>query len=189
VLLIVFLIVASQIFLMQFLFNRDGMVIYHWWVIDLYSGAFPAALLGTLRTIAVSVTAIQMMTWTASEDATLMLVSWGVPYRYAMLVTMTERFLPLLKDEYASIVESQAVRGVPTNGVINKVKMLPSTLMPFLYRAVRRTSEIALSMELRGFGKSKTRTFAKDLQPALAEYLFGVLLICTFIVLHFYFHI
>lgn len=189
VLLIVFVIVASQLFLMQLLFNREGIVIYHWWIIDIYSGAFSAAVLGTLRTVAVSVAAIQMMTWTPSEDATLMLVHWHIPYRYAMLVTMTERFLPLLKEEYASIVESQAVRGVPANGVINRLKMLPATLMPFLYRAIRHTSEIALSMELRGFGKSKTRTFTKDLQPALAEYFLGILLIFAFIVFHFYFHI
>lgn len=189
VLLIVFVIVASQLFLMQLLFNREGVIIYQWWIIDIYSGAFSAAILGTLRTIAVSVAAIQMMTWTPSEDITLMLVGWHVPYRYAMLVTMTERFLPLLKEEYASIVESQAVRGVATNGIVNKLKMLPATLMPFLYRAIRHTSEIALSMELRGFGKSKTRTFAKDLQPSLAEYFLGILLIFAFIVFHFYFHI
>lgn len=189
VLIIIFLLVASQIFLMQLLFNREGVMIYHWWLISVYSGAVPAALTGTFRTVAISVAAIQMISWTSSEDATLMLVSWHVPYRYAMLVTMTERFLPLLKEEYASIVESQAVRGVPTDGVVNKLKMLPTTVMPFLYRAVRHTSEIALSMELRGFGKNRTRTFGKDLRPTAAEIVTGVLLMLGFCVSNFYFHI
>lgn len=185
-LLIIFLIVASQLFLMQLLFNREGAVIWEWWIISIYSGAPAAAVLGTMRTIAVSVAAIQMMTWTPSEDAALMLICCRVPYRYAMLVTLTERFLPLLKEEYASITKSQAVRGVPADGLIRQVQMLPATVMPFLYRAIRRTGEIALSMELRGFGKSKTRTFSKDLRLSNVEKICCFLLPVVFVVFNFY---
>ena len=189
VLLIIFAVVASQIFMMQFLFNREGAMVWQWGILKVYSGALPAALIGTLRTVSLSLSAIQMLTWTSSEDAVLMLVSWGVPYRYAMLVTMAERFLPLLKSEYAAIRESQAVRGVAVDGVINQLKMMPSTMMPFLYRAVRHTSEIALSMELRGFGRSKERTFMRELRPAMPEIAGAVLLLAVFCVSNFYFHI
>lgn len=189
ILLLLFLIIASQLFLMQLLFNREGAVIWQWGIIEIYRGAFSAALLGVLRTVAVSLSAIQMMTWTPSEDAVLMLIGYRVPYRYAMLITMAERFLPLLKEEYASISESQAVRGVAAAGLVNRLKMLPLTVMPFLYRALRRTSEIALSMELRGFGKSDTRTFSKELRLTAAEIVCCFLLLIAFLVLNFYFHI
>jgi energy-coupling factor transport system permease protein len=186
---VVFLIVASQIFLMQLLFNREGSVIWHWWIVDVYSGAPAAALLGALRAVAVSVPAIQMAAWTRSEDIALMLVSWRVPYRYAMLATLAERFLPLLKEEYASVVESQMVRGAADNGIKNKIELLLATSMPFLYRAARCASEIALSMELRGFGKSDTRTFSRELHPSAAEVFCGALLIFVFCLFNFYFHI
>jgi energy-coupling factor transport system permease protein len=188
-LLLIFLIVASQLFLMQLLFNREGVVIWQWGIIEIYSGAMSAALLGVLRTVAISLSAIQMMTWTPSEDAVLMLIGYRVPYRYAMLITMAERFLPLLKEEYASISDSQAVRGVAATGLINRIKMLPLTVMPLIYRAIRRTSEIALSMELRGFGKSETRTFSKELCLTTTEIICCFLLLIAFIVLNFYFHI
>lgn len=189
VLFVLFLIVASQIFLMQLLFNREGTLIAHWWVISIYSGAVPAALLGTFRTVAVSCAAIQMLSWTSSDDAVLMLVSWKVPYRYAMLISMAQRFFPLLRDEYQSIVQSQAVRGVPINGVKNQIKILPVTFLPFLYRAIRHTSDIALSMELRGFGRTKHRTFMKDLHLSVPEILFTVSLLALFFVNCFYFHL
>ena len=117
VLIVIFLIVASQIYVMQLLFGREGELIWKWWIISVYSGSIPAATLGTLRTVAVSFAAIQMICWTSAEDVVLMLRSWHVPYRYAMLVTMTQRFFPLLKGEYQSIVQSQAVRGVDTDTV------------------------------------------------------------------------
>ena len=189
ILLIVFAIVASQIFTMQFLFNREGVLVWQSGIIKVYSGALPAALAGTLRAVSLSLSAAQMLTWTSSEDAVLMLAGWGVPYRYAMLVSMAERFLPLLKAEYAAIRESQAVRGVAVDGVINQLKILPSTMMPFLYRAVRRTSEIALSMELRGFGKSEKRTMMRERSPATLEIIGTIILLAVFCVSNFYFHI
>lgn len=189
VLLVLFLVVASQIYLMQILFNREGTVIAQWWIFSLYSEAIPTATLGTLRTMAISFAAIQMLSWTSADDAVLMFISWKVPYRYAMLISMAQRFFPLLKDEYNSITESQAVRGVPTDGVKNKIKVLPTTFLPFLYRAIRHTSDIALSMELRGFGKTKQRTFMKELHLSRGEILVMVLFVLLFLVTHFYFHI
>jgi energy-coupling factor transport system permease protein len=187
--LIAFAIVASQIFTMQILFNREGVPVWQYGIIKVYSGALPAGIAGTLRAVSLSLPAIQMLTWTSSEDAVLMLTGLGVPYRYAMLVTMAERFLPLLKAEYAAIRESQAVRGVAIDGVIGQLKILPKAMMPFLYRAVRRTSEIALSMELRGFGKSEKRTFMKELHPTAPEIIGAVILLAAFCVSNFYFHI
>ena len=63
------------------------------------------------------------------------------------------------------------------------------TFLPFLYRAIRRTSEIALSMELRGFGRSKERTFMKDLHYWPAEIALSIALVLLFLVLNIVFHI
>ena len=81
------------------------------------------------------------------------------------------------------------MRGVPTDGVKNQIKVLPTTFLPFLYRAIRHTSEIALSMELRGFGKTKRRTFMKDLHLTIPEIAFMILLVAVFIVTRFCFYI
>lgn len=184
-LIVVFLLVASQVFLMQLLFGREGEMIAHWHFISVYSGSVPAAVMGTLRTMTVSLSAIQLFGWTSAEDAVLMLRSFKVPYRYAMLVTMAQRFFPLLKEEYRTIQESLEVRGRETDTVIQKIRILPQTMLPFLYRSLRRTSDIALSMELRGFGYSNERTFSKELCCKPSEQRLAALLIILFILCNF----
>ncbi|MCG1025171.1 energy-coupling factor transporter transmembrane component T [Dehalobacter sp.] len=163
ILLPVMLLVASQILVIQLLFCRDGELVWQWGILSVYTGAIPAAALGISRTAAVTLAAVQFMTWTSATDAALMLIAWGVPYRYAMLVVMTKRFFPLMQKEYLAISESQSVRGYPSEGIKNRIKNLPLTFMPLLYRTVRHTSDIALAMELKGYGRSKQRTFGKQL--------------------------
>lgn len=163
ILLPVMLLVASQILIIQLLFCRTGVPVWQWGILAVYSGAVPAALLGITRTAAVTFAAVQFMTWTAAADVTLMLISWHVPYRYAMLVVVAKRFTPLIRTEFRAITESQSVRGVPAEGILGKIKNLPLTIMPLLFRAIRHSSDIALAMELKGFGRSKERTFGKQL--------------------------
>lgn len=176
ILTLVLLIVATQLAVIQLLFNRDGTLLWQWWILKLYSGALPAAALGFLRTSALAYAGVQFISWTSSLDATLMLRSWHLPYRYAMLVGIAARFFPLMQKEYTAISQSQTVRGLPTEGFKNKVKALPPTLFPLLYRALRRASDTALSMELRGFGCSGERTFTKELSLRLWEKIGIVLL-------------
>ena len=73
------------------------------------------------------------------------------------------RFLPLMKAEYISIIDSQRTRGLKMESAWDNLKAILPTFMPFLYRAVRRSTETALAMELRGYGRSKTRTFSSSL--------------------------
>ncbi len=177
----VMLLVASQIIVIQLLFCRDGELVWQWGIVSVYTGAIPAAALGITRTVAITFAAVQFMTWTSATDAALMLISWHVPYRYAMLVVMTKRFFPLMQKEYLAISESQSVRGYPSEGIKNRIKNLPLTFMPLLYRTVRHTSDIALSMELKGYGRSKQRTFGKQLHLKSWEMISMVVFILFFI--------
>lgn len=163
ILTLVMLLVATQLAIIQLLFNREGILLWQWWIIKVYSGAIPAAALGFLRTSALAYAGVQFISWTSALDATLMLRSWHLPYRYAMLVGVAARFFPLMQKEYTAISQSQTVRGLPTEGFWNKVKAMPPTMFPLMYRALRRASDTALSMELRGFGRAKERTFTKSL--------------------------
>lgn len=158
------MLAASQIFIMQLLFGRSGAPIAHWWIITVYENSLPFAAFGSLRTAAITLSALLFLTTTTPQEGTLMLHAWHIPYRYAMLVTVAGRFFPLLKEEYNAIIQSQAVRGISTETVWEKIKVLPLTFLPFLFRTVGRTAKIALSMELRGFGYGKERTFTDELK-------------------------
>ncbi len=162
-------IVGVQLVIVQLIFNREGAPVTLLGFVHAYSGALPAALTGTLRAAAVVFACMQFLLWTPAEDGTLMLIALKVPCRYAMLVMLTVRFLPLMQREYLAVAECQRARGMPSDRLRDKIKALLPTFFPFLYRAVRGASDTALAMELRGFGRSDTRTFSKELKLTGAD--------------------
>lgn len=164
------ILVASQMLILQILFQREGTVVFEWGALTVYSGALNAALIGLARTSAITMAAVQFMSWTSSTDLALMFVSFRIPYRYAMLPVIASRFMPLMAKEYQSIRESQAVRGLPTQNGLKSLGGMFATLMPLLYRALRHASDLALSMELRGYGQSSERTFERTLSLKTWDY-------------------
>ncbi|TGE35533.1 energy-coupling factor transporter transmembrane protein EcfT [Desulfosporosinus fructosivorans] len=163
VMIIIILLLGLQILIIQLLFCREGVLLYQWGILKIYSEAVPLAITGILKGSLIVFASMQFFTSASPQDFTLMLVKFNIPYRYAMLVGLSARFLPLMKAEYISIVDSQRTRGLKMENVWDNLKGVIPTFMPFLYRAVRRSTETALAMELRGYGRSKTRTFSSDL--------------------------
>lgn len=180
-------VVASQILVIQILFQREGTLLWEFSFISVYSGFLPAALLGIFQTSAMTLAAVQFITSTSAKQVCLMFLSWNIPYRYAMLPMIARRFLPLMKKEFIGIMDSQAIRGIPQDGIKNKIRNMVMAVMPLLYRAIRNTSDIALSMDLRGYGRSKSRTMDEQLTLKTGEaagmLLMMVGLVTTFILI------
>ena len=163
VMLIILLLLGFQILIVQLLFCRQGTLLYQWGILKIYSQALPLAVTGILKAALIFSASLQFFTSSSAQEFTLMLVKFKIPYRFAMLVGLSVRFLPIMKEEYGSIIDSQCTRGLKMDNVWDELKAIMPTFMPFLYRAVRRSSEIALAMELRGYGRSKRRTFPADI--------------------------
>jgi energy-coupling factor transport system permease protein len=94
---------------------------------------------------------------------TLLLLKTGLNYRYAMLVSLSLRTFPLLERELGKIYDSQQARGMELRGTLRKLIRLLPVMMPFVLRALRRANEIAVAMELRGFGYGKERTWQRTI--------------------------
>ncbi len=163
VMIMTMLLLGLQMLILQLLFCQEGTLIYQWGILKIYSEAIPLALTGLLKATIIVFASMQFFTSSSPMDFTLMLIKFKIPYRFAMLVGLSIRFIPLMKDEYMSIIESQSTRGLKMESVWDNIKSIIPTFLPFLYRAVRRSTEVALAMELRGYGRSKTRTFSSNL--------------------------
>lgn len=153
-------VVCIQIFAIQLLFGREGEYLCGIWIFKVYSESLSNALSGALRTAALAYSAVSFCIHTSSEDITAMLVNFGVPYKYAMLPEFTARFLPVMSDEYKNICDAKTVRGENNSTLPKKLKSLFSAFMPLIYRSLRKAEDAALSMDMRGFGRYKLRTFA-----------------------------
>jgi energy-coupling factor transport system permease protein len=116
-----------------------------------------------LRLANLSLLFVGFMMWTHPTDIALMWVGFRVPYRYALLGGLALRFFPILQNEVVRIQDAQQVRGQPLHRTWQRIKGLTTILLPFVLGALRRTTQIALAMELRGFGYAEKRTFLRTI--------------------------
>ncbi len=165
------LIMATQIMIFQLLFRQSGDYLYltTWLKIDRLG-----ALIGVIASLRLACLVLSSMVFfqlTHPTDLTLLVMKGGVNYRYAMLIGLAVRFLPLMERELGVIYEAQQVRGLPMSSAWQKLKGLIPVSLPFLFRAFKRSQATALAMELQGFGLYKHRTFLRSLQMNRIDFL------------------
>ena len=86
----------------------------------------------------------------------------GVSYRISYAVALAMRYIPDIQREYRDISLSQQARGMEMSKKVSLVKRLKaasSILIPLILSSLDRIETISNAMELRGFGKTKKRTW------------------------------
>lgn len=131
--------------------------------IRLYREGLPVGLEVALRIYCIVLASLLTFIWMDPTALTLLLLKAGLNYRYAMLVSLSLRTFPLLERELGKIYDSQQARGMELRGTLRKLIRLIPVIMPFVLRALRRAQEIAVAMELRGFGYRKERTWQRTI--------------------------
>ena len=85
----------------------------------------------------------------------------GLPYRYGFMLVTALRLAPILENEAQTIYRAQLVRGVQYDKKNFKklFLLMQQFLTPLLISALQRADKLVFSMEGRGFGRYKERTF------------------------------
>ena len=86
----------------------------------------------------------------------------GVKYSIAYSVSLALRYIPDIQQEYNDISKAQQARGVEMSkkvSLIKRIKSASSILIPLIIMSMDKIETISNAMELRGFGKKKTRTW------------------------------
>ena len=165
-----FCALAVGMILVQTVFSVGGDVFYRLGPVELHSQGPFIAVRATLRLYCMVLLFLQFTMWTHPTDLSQALVKVGLPYRYAMLTGLALRFLPVLDDELEGIFEAQGERGVDLRGPLRKALALVPITVPFCLRTLRRTNEVALAMELRGYGFRPRRTYLRTIAYRRADY-------------------
>jgi energy-coupling factor transport system permease protein len=102
----------------------------------------------------------------------------GAPYKYAWSAFLALVYVPIV--QYESSVRDYAlrIRGVKYRKL--SLHGLKVYAMPVVFRSLRRGFASALSMEARGFGVSRTRTFRYDMHYPKHVVLIRILLVIGF---------
>ncbi len=86
----------------------------------------------------------------------------GVPYTIAYSVAIALRYIPDIQDEFIRIKNAQEARGIEMSDkgrLLTRIKNTGSIIFPLLFGTMERIDSVSNAMELRGFGKKKTRTW------------------------------
>ena len=83
-----------------------------------------------------------------------------VPYELCFAFTTAVRFVPVLADEAQTIMDAQKARGLELEGgnFIKRIRNYIPILIPLIVNAIRRSLELAETMESRAWGANKKRT-------------------------------
>ena len=86
----------------------------------------------------------------------------GVRYTVAYSVALALRYIPDIQQEYREISQAQQARGIEMSkkaSVIQRLRSASSILIPLILSSMEKIEVVSNAMELRCFGKHKTRTW------------------------------
>lgn len=125
-----------------------------------------------IRLFAMGVAFYGFSVTTSPTAICLALHKTGMPYKMAFLTSFAFRFLPLIQDEARGLLTAMSVRGSAQPASRNPFQRgtaIVRMLFPMLVGSMRRSGEIALSMELRGYALPGPRTFVQKLKFKYAD--------------------
>ena len=102
----------------------------------------------------------------------------GVHYKAAFAVALTLRYFPEIQREYVDISQAQQARGLEMSskaGAISRLRNSVLIIIPLIFSSLDRIELVSNAMDLRGFGKSPTRTWYTNPRMARGDALALVL--------------
>lgn len=85
-----------------------------------------------------------------------------LPYTASYSVAIALRYVPDVQSEFNKIKNAQEARGIEMSSKANffsRLKNMTAILFPLVFSSMEKIDSVSNAMELRGFGKHKTRTW------------------------------
>ncbi len=165
------LVFSVVLFLAQLIFNHQGRTLFplvpHF--VPVIGGAIPVTTGGiesgvvmACRFLSVITSSFLFVSTTHPNEFAYALMQAGLPYRYGFTLIITLRFLPLFGSEFGVVRKAQLARGMEVSIHPRKImRTLRLTFLPLLVSGMSKVDALSISMEGRGFGYSKGRTFVR----------------------------
>lgn len=151
-------------FLLQLLFIPGETELFRLSGIVVTSEAMDYAAAITIRLLTFILSTHWFILTTDPRDVVLAAVhQLRIPYRFAFALSISLRFLPILRAEAELTKHAHRRRGVP-KGIRQQMVWWRSYIFSVFIGAVRRVQQMAEAMEVRGFGRYKERTYRRSLK-------------------------
>lgn len=143
------------------LFCTPGTEIAGFWIFSITKEGIRKAVSLTAR-IALMITGASLLSYTTTpkaladglEKSLSFLEKAGVPIRsMAVIVMIAFRFIPVLIEETNILIEAQKARGAEFENcsIWKKCRNITMILFPLFFSVIRRSTDLAMAMEARGY--------------------------------------
>jgi energy-coupling factor transport system permease protein len=160
-----FIIIAS---LMHVFFSKEGKVLVSFGKVIITEVGVKNALIIIFRLLTVILANVLLTSTTDPTDIAFAMEKILTPLKifrfpvndFAVMLSLSIRFIPVLFSEMNKIIESQVSRGsdFDSPSFIKKIKSMPAIIIPLFIGSFYRAEEIAMAMEARCFGCLDRRT-------------------------------
>ena len=104
-----------------------------------------------------------------------------LPYTVSYSVAIALRYVPDVQSEFNKIKNAQEARGIEMSSkanIFSRLKNMAAILFPLVFSSMEKIDSVTNAMELRGFGKQKTRTWYSSRKLKTGDW---VVIVLTFI--------
>ena len=168
---VLFLLAFTSI--LNLFFHTGETVIWQWWIIKISKEAIYFTVFFAVRlfllvlgsaVLTLTTTPVALTDGLESLLSPLKVIRFPV-HELALIMSIALRFIPILTDETARIINAQKARGADfeSGNLFKKIKAFVPILVPLLISAFRRADELGDAMDARCYSGSKVRTKYKKL--------------------------
>lgn len=171
------LFLGGLIFVMQSLFVTGGPEIHLIGPITVHQNGLLIGSAAGLRIINLATSSMIFLFTTSPRDLAIAATEkLKMPIRATQALFLALRFLPLLEDEYADLVDAHRVRGAGAgNGLRERIRRIQRFTVPYLFSSLRRAQVTALAMDAKAFGAYPTKTFYHQVNYPLHGIIFAAI--------------
>jgi energy-coupling factor transport system permease protein len=101
----------------------------------------------------------------------------GTPVTISFILLATLRFLPLVFEVAARVMEAQRVRGLNYKTFKERINNFKFLLVPLFINTLRTSRTLGLAVESKGFGARKWNEFYRDFQMRQIDWLMLAVLV------------
>jgi len=142
------------------IFAMNLLSLYFYSGYETFGSILERSLAMTLRFIVLIQTFSVFFLTTSPDLLGLALEQSHIPYELCFAFTTAVRFVPVLAEEAQTIMDAQKARGLELEGgnFLKRIRNYIPILIPLIVNAIRRSLELAETMESRAWGANKNRT-------------------------------
>ena len=180
----IIIIFAFLLFVAQVLFVKTGDTLFY--LIPgqhalVTTGGIVGGINMALRFLCIISSSYLFIATTEPNALAYSLIQAGLPYRYGFMLITALRFMPVFGAESNIIRNAQLARGVELDGRAPSkiVKMARYMFLPLIVSSLTKVDSLTTSMEGRGFGLYRKRSYLKEDRLSRMDLAISVVLVIS----------